>query len=315
MDNKKPVILIVDDSPFNLQILREVTEDSGYEAVTVVNGRKALEFVKKQKPDLILLDIVMPQMDGYEVCKLLKSSEETKDIPIIFLTAKTEPEDIVKGFRFGAVDFVSKPFKAIELNARVKTHLELKRVRDELQEKNKQLQEAMNELERVATRDPLTNLFNRRYMMERMEQEVFRTKRTNRIFSLVLTDIDFFKKVNDTYGHDCGDFILKSLSKLMMETLRHQDVLVRWGGEEFLILLPETGTEGATVVSEKIRKKVEDSSFIYNDKEIKITMTFGVAEYSTTERIDDTIIRADKRLYEGKNSGRNKVVASKKLIF
>ena len=311
MDNKKPVILIVDDSPFNLQILRELIEDSGYEAVTILNGRTALEFVKKEKPDLILLDIVMPQMDGYEVCRLIKSSDETKDIPIIFLTAKTETEDIVKGFRGGAVDFVSKPFNAIELNARVKTHLELKRVRDELQEKNKQLQEAMNELERVATRDPLTNLFNRRYMMERMDQEVARTKRTNRTFSLVLTDIDFFKKVNDTYGHDGGDFILKSLSKLVVETLRYQDVLVRWGGEEFLILLPETGTEGATVVSEKIRKTVEDSSFFYNNKEIKITMTFGVAEYSINERIDDTLIRADKRLYEGKNSGRNKVVASK----
>lgn len=332
MDNTgKFTILIVDDNAHNLQVLAEVVEESGYESVLAMNGKQAFEFISYEKPDLVLLDVMMPDVDGYEVCRILKNDMQLKDIPVIFLTAKIETEDIVRGFEAGGVDYVLKPFNVVELKVRIKTHLELKKSHDELKRfnkelkkaneelheaneiiglKNLQLKEVMGKLEFISKTDSLTGLFNRRNMIEKIEEELSRYKRNKKPFSIVIADIDFFKNVNDTYGHDCGDFVLKLVSQNLLSAAREQDSIARWGGEEFLMLLPETGTEGAVKMAERARKSIEENVFNYNKISSSVTMTFGVSVYNGSEGIDSMIKRADNALYEGKRKGRNCVVTA-----
>jgi diguanylate cyclase (GGDEF)-like protein len=164
------------------------------------------------------------------------------------------------------------------------------------------------ELEQASRTDALTGLYNRRHAMEKLEEERVRFQRSARPFSIVICDIDFFKKVNDAHGHDCGDAVLKTLAGLLRRHIRGQDCLARWGGEEFLLLLPETGKEGAAVLAEKLRKRVEEHEFTYAGSKIPVTMTFGVAEYAGDYDIDAAIVGADGALYKGKNGGRNRVV-------
>jgi diguanylate cyclase (GGDEF)-like protein len=306
-------------------------ENSGYESVLAQTGQQVFDFVSKEKPDLILLDIMMPEIDGYEVCRILQQDETTRQIPIIFLTAKVEAADIVKGLEAGAVDYITKPFNTIELQARIKTHLELKKVRDDLKQSNKQLQEVntalqaanqlitvknqmlkemMEQLEYAAKVDALTGLFNRRYAVEKIEEEVARQQRNQKSFSFLMADIDFFKKVNDTYGHDGGDHVLKAISQMMQQTIREQDWLARWGGEEFLMLLPESDLAEAMLVAERIRQKIEENVIDYQKMKIAVTITLGVATYDGTEPVEQIIKKADNALYDGKASGRNCVVAA-----
>jgi diguanylate cyclase (GGDEF)-like protein len=330
-EERKPLIMIVDDNPYNLQILAVLIENSGYESVLAQTGQQVFDFVSNEKPDLILLDIMMPEIDGYEVCRILQQDENTKQIPIIFLTAKVDAADIVKGLEAGAVDYITKPFNTIELQARIKTHLELKKVRDDLKQSNKQLQEVntalqvanqlitvknqmlkevMEQLEYAARVDALTGLFNRRYAVEKIEEEVARHQRNKKPFSFLMADIDFFKKVNDTYGHDGGDNVLKSVSHIMQQTIREQDWLARWGGEEFLLLLPETDLAEAMLVAERIRQKIETDVIDYQEMKILVTITLGVATYDGTEPVEQIIKQADNALYDGKANGRNRVVAA-----
>jgi two-component system, cell cycle response regulator len=329
-DNNKFTVLIVDDNTHNLQVLAEVVEESGYEAILAMNGGQALESVAVDEPDLILLDVMMPQMDGYEVCSILKKEKGLKDTPVIFLTARSETEDIVKGFEAGGVDYVVKPFNTAELRMRMKTHLELKKSRDKLKEsnenfrkaneelneanetiklKNSQLKEVMGKLEFSSMTDPLTGLFNRRHIMDKIEEEASRFKRGNKEFSLIIADIDFFKKVNDTYGHDCGDYVLKQVSGIILESVREIDFVARWGGEEFLILIPDTGIEGGRVLADRIRMNIEKYSFQYNEIQLSLTMTLGVSIFDGTSTIDEIIKKADNAMYEGKKSGRNCIAA------
>ncbi|HEY3426975.1 MAG TPA: diguanylate cyclase [Negativicutes bacterium] len=330
-EERKPLIMIVDDNPYNLQIIAVLIENSGYESVLAQTGQQVFDFVSKEKPDLILLDIMMPEIDGYEVCRILQQDETTRQIPIIFLTAKVEAADIVKGLEAGAVDYITKPFNTIELQARIKTHLELKKVRDDLKQSNKQLQEVntalqaanqlitvknqmlkemMEQLEYAAKVDALTGLFNRRYAVEKIEEEVARQQRNQKSFSFLMADIDFFKKVNDTYGHDGGDHVLKAISQMMQQTIREQDWLARWGGEEFLMLLPESDLAEAMLVAERIRQKIEENVIDYQKMKIAVTITLGVATYDGTEPVEQIIKKADNALYDGKASGRNCVVAA-----
>jgi diguanylate cyclase (GGDEF)-like protein len=173
---------------------------------------------------------------------------------------------------------------------------------------NLELEAAYYELERIATKDPLTNLSNRRDMLEKIEAEIKRFERTQRPFTVIISDIDHFKAINDNYGHDGGDFILKHISDLVRETIRKQDIVARWGGEEFLFVLPETDIAGGKIIADKIRTKLEEFVFDFNNQKIPVTMTFGVSAYYSSEDIDDTIKRADTALYKGKETGRNKVV-------
>ncbi len=323
IDPQNRSILIVDDNAQNIQLVASHLKEEGYRISFSQTGRDVLNKIKNASFDLILLDIMMPEMDGFEICTRVRQHPEYKEVPIIFLTAKIDKESIVKGFEVGAVDYILKPFHGAELLARIRTHLELKAYREKVEEINIQLnkeilkgikmQEELEEMNRrlyeKATKDALTGLFNRRKMTDLIEYEYDRALRNQLPFSVIITDIDHFKAVNDTHGHDCGDEVLQEVSQILTSMTRKQDQASRWGGEEFLLLLPETDTNGARTLAEKIRTKIEQSSYFCGKTELNITMTFGISSF-TDGKTDKTVIKeADIALYEGKNSGRNRCVA------
>jgi diguanylate cyclase (GGDEF)-like protein len=312
MTVSKGFILLVDDVAQNLRILCRLLGREKYRLAVAQNGQQALEMVEKVTPDLILLDVMMPGLDGFEVCKRLNDSPRLRDIPVIFLTARAEVENVVKGFEIGAVDYVTKPFNGTELLARVRTHLELKRAREELLKKNRELMEAREKLELAARTDPLTKLANRREILEKIENERVRFERNQRPFTLILGDVDNFKDFNDRYGHQCGDSVLISVAQLLTSMVRKQDCVARWGGEEFLLLLPETDLEGGRAAAEKIRQTIAHRDFQYNEIPLSITITFGISTYGTScaNGIDECIRTVDLAMYEGKQQGKNCVVVA-----
>jgi diguanylate cyclase (GGDEF)-like protein len=308
-------ILVVDDTHDNLRLLSKLLIEQGYYVRPVSDGRRAISAIQDQRPDLILLDIMMPGMDGYEVCQHLQQDKLTSNIPIIFISALNETFDKVKAFSIGGRDYISKPFQEDEVLARVKTHLELKRSQEalennisELQRANDELENAKGELLLAATTDPLTNLYNRRKFIELMEVESARFNRNASPFSLILSDIDNFKMFNDNHGHACGDFVLVSVARKIQKMLRAQDSLARWGGEEFIILLPDTSLEDGYNVAEKIRAAIASTVIKYANKKLTITMTFGLSEITPTISLDALINEADKALYKGKAASKNCVL-------
>jgi len=314
-------ILIVDDNPHNLQVLSGVLDGCDYEIGLAMSGNEAIDYVKIEKPDLILLDVMMPEMNGYETCKFFKSKSDFSDIPIIFLTAKTEIEDIVKGFEVGGVDYIAKPFNSAELKSRVKTHLDLKKTRDDLKNsyeslveakkvieiQNNKLSEAMVQLEILSNVDALTEIANRRSMLKAIRDQQLQLQ-GDETFSIVMADIDHFKIINDTYGHDAGDEVLKTIASIIQLSIRQNDYISRWGGEEFLVMFTSISIEKATALTERIRNSINSHVFMIAGKENTVTLTFGISDYHVGDSIDRVIKRADDALYKGKNSGRNKVV-------
>lgn len=292
----KQKVLIVDDTPSNLLILGEEFKED-YQIYIAKSGEEALKRVEAIEPDLILLDILMPGLDGYQVCETLKEKEETRKIPIIFITAKNTEEDEVRGLDLGAVDYITKPFRLPIVKARVRTHLELKRKTDIL--------------ESISSRDGLTGLFNRREWDSVIEKEWLRALRGNHSLSVILLDIDFFKLYNDHYGHLAGDQCLKDVARaLSFHLKRASDFLARYGGEEFVILLPETLLEEGVVVANKVRKTIEDLHIEHRYSKVTpfITISAGVA--ATVPRDTNYTLlldEADSALYEAKELGRNRV--------
>lgn len=310
IDNSQVKILLVDDIRMNLEIAGKTLEREGYDLYIADNGFTALDLIHETDFDLILLDIMMPEMDGFETCRKIRQSKKNLDIPIIFLTTKADIDSIVTGFDLGAVDYIRKPFNFLELVARVKTHVELKKSREEIRRKNLKLKEAYNQLKIVAKTDPLTGLINRREIMERIEHEMARYERSNISFTLIIGDIDYFKKVNDTYGHECGDKVLASFSKIFKNNTRKQDSISRWGGEEFLLLLPDTNQDQGYLLAEKLRTIIERTGFYKDSVKIQLTITFGVSTIRAGQTVNELISEADEALYEGKRRGRNCVVVA-----
>ncbi|MGD1806964.1 diguanylate cyclase [Dapis sp. BLCC M126] len=300
-------ILAVDDISTNLKLLRVILEPIGYSLTFAKGGHQAIERIKTSKPDLILLDLMMPEMDGLEVCKRLKSDPEYADIPIIFLTASNEQEHMINAFDLGAVDYINKPFKTAELFARIRNHLLLKHTIDELKSTQIELQNALAEVKKLANTDPLTGVLNRRSLFDFAHQEFNRVSRYGPPFSILLMDLDNFKKVNDNYGHQMGDQALCTVVKSIKNTIRNVDFLGRYGGEEFLAILPETYGEQALTLAERIRQMVA-SNIIKTDKgNLRLSISIGVTSYSIKDQsLDDMILRADKGVYQAKQEGRNK---------
>ncbi len=296
MDNK--TILAVDDTAMNLDILEELLEQ--YDVITAISGEDALKIVNEEEIDLILLDIMMPNMDGYEVCKQLKENQITKDIPIIFITAKTDEDSIEKAYDLGGTDYVTKPFRAKELLSRVKKELKY--------------QDMVKELKLLASTDAMTKLYNRRYF-EKVALYIFNlAKRDTKDLSLIMIDIDDFKNVNDTYGHKVGDDVIIELANILLETQRKSDIICRYGGEEFVILLSNTSIDGANTVAQKLREDVEQSIVLLEDnRELKYTISLGVSQVNIQKEtsIELVLKRADDALYEAKKSGKNKVCIKK----
>lgn len=299
-------ILVVDDSPGNIRIVAAMLQPN-YNILAANNGVRAIKIAEDTQPDLILMDVMMPDMDGFTVCETLKKNPNTKDIPIIFITAKTELDDIVKGFSIGGCDYISKPFNPEELLVRVNTHIELKRSKELLQKYIHELELKNKELDRMSKTDYLTELTNRRFMATRLKEEAARAEKTGEKFSILMCDLDHFKKINDAYGHDTGDLVLKGVTKTIKNMVREYDVVSRWGGEEFLILLIATDIISAGKTAEKIRDEIERTSITIDNLVLNVTASIGVTEYLKDFTISQNIINADEAMYKSKNNGRNKV--------
>lgn len=303
MEQKKPLILVVDDIMENIKIVGDNLRNAGYLVAIADNGQDALNAVENLKPDLILLDIQMPEMDGYEVCRRVKSVEATAGIPVIFLTAKSGIDEIVKGFDVGGVDYITKPFNSRELLARVKTHLELKFYREKVEE--------------MSLFDEITKVPNKRYFNKYYETEWRRAARENTDMSIIFIDIDYFKNYNDTYGHLEGDRCLASIASSIKKCAeRAGDFMARFGGEEFIYILPNTAREGAMFVAEDMRKSVMELKIEHRGSSVYpyVTISIGVVSFMPhiEKDMDNVLIQADTALYTAKNNGRNRVEFYKK---
>jgi len=297
-------ILIVDDTPDNLRFLSGILAQEGYEARTVINGRMALMVAETAPPELILLDICMPDLDGYEVCCQLKSKLETCDIPIIFLSALDDISDKIRAFEVGGVDYITKPFHTAEVLARVKTHLTLHRLQQRLASANQ-------ELTRLVNLDGLTQLANRRCFNEHLEQEWRRMAREQQHLSLILCDIDFFKQYNDTYGHPTGDDCLQHVGAVLQACVkRPADLAARYGGEEFALTLPKTPMEGAIELAQRIQAQLFQLQLPHatSDVSAHLTLSMGIATVvpQSSRSPEDLVAAADQALYRAKQGGRNR---------
>ncbi|MBW2097526.1 MAG: diguanylate cyclase [Deltaproteobacteria bacterium] len=295
-------ILIVDDSRLIAHVAKTILTKQGHEVILAQDGLAGLQAAKSEHPDLILLDLIMPVMDGYQVCQGLKEEDSTKEIPIIMLTSKAEPADKVKGLELGALDYVVKPFDEGELIARVNIQLRLKQLYEALQEKNRQLRE-------LANRDGLTGLYNHRYFHEQLSKDFLRAKRYHESLSCILLDIDYFKKFNDTYGHQTGDIVLSTLGQVIRDSIRDSDFAARYGGEEFALVLYHADRPTAVNVAERLRQMVEHCEVRDKDHVLHVTISLGVATFPH-EQISNPkqiVECADKALYKAKENGRNRV--------
>lgn len=310
-------ILVVDDNATNRRILVKSLGNSGYEMLEAADGFEAVETATSQSPDLILLDIMMPERDGFEVCGILKSREATAAIPVIFLTAKLEQDNVEKAFSVGGCDYVTKPFNMREVEARVSVHLQLRRAQSEADKRNAQLEEMSKavaesniELARLARIDPLTKLHNRRAWEESVTMEHDRSERNDHAYSIVMIDVDHFKSFNDSAGHQAGDGCLERVADRIRSTCRTTDVVGRYGGEEFVVLAPETCAEAALALAERLRKAVFDLNIPHAASSVadRVTTSLGVATRDAGSW-EDLLKEADKALYAAKESGRNRVRA------
>lgn len=296
-DEEKFKILIVDDEKANINALSYILK-SKYVVLAAKDGETAIEVAQNNQPDLILLDIIMPGMSGFETLLELKNCDLTRGIPVIFITGRDSVEDEAKGLALGAVDYMTKPFHPSIVEARVRTHL--------------QIVQYIHAIERLCMVDALTNIPNRRYFDEHLSIEWDRAMREKKPLSVLMIDIDNFKIYNDTYGHSQGDTLLKNISQIFKQTLkRPADFVSRWGGEEFTVLLPDTDSEGAMEVAEHIRANVEHAVTACPDgRETRVTVSIGVnSEYHANgNSIHSFVAGADKALYSAKAAGKNKVM-------
>jgi diguanylate cyclase (GGDEF)-like protein len=322
MTNFKGNILVVDDTLDNLRLLNDLLTREGYRVRPVPNGKVALAAAQADPPDLILLDIMMPGMDGFEVCQHLKAGEKTSEVPVIFLSALSDLMDKVKAFNAGGVDYIIKPFQAEEVLMRVHTHITIRHLQQSLEEKNAQLEleiserkRAQEELERIASTDPLTNIFNRRRFFMLAEAEFRKAQRYGRPLSVLVFDVDFFKKVNDTFGHGAGDQALIHIAHLSRVTARDADVVARLGGEEFAILLPETNRIDGRRAGERLRQMIEQTPCQPDGQALQLTVSIGVADNHlepAPAHFEQILTWADRALYQAKDAGRNRVAVYEK---
>jgi diguanylate cyclase (GGDEF)-like protein len=297
-------VLIIDDSDtVRDQIIKTLESYELFSRYT--EAKDGLEGFKKlisSPVDIILCDLEMPRIDGFKFLSMLKGRVELQDVPVIILTGRDDRELKIKGLERGASDYVTKPFDPGELVARVKVHLKIKKLQDDLKRSNELLLELSNT-------DYLTGLFNRRYMMEALEKEVQRSVRKGGNLSLILLDIDHFKQVNDTYGHLQGDVVLQKVATQIQKELRSYDCAARYGGEEFVAILPDSSLTEAILVADRIRLAVQGTKFNGNLFAINLTVSLGVASFSKecTATADGFIKMADDALYRAKSNGRNRV--------
>jgi len=286
-------ILVADDDETIRRLVTFLLKTFDLEIYEAGDGKEAMKIIEKNRPDILVIDVNMPYITGFEICKKIKEDKDKEFIYVIILTGSSvSPEDRERGFDYGADDYICKPFHNKEFLGRIKAALRIKKLHDEVF--------------RLSITDELTGLYNRRYFEQLAANEFYRAERYHRPVSCLLVDIDHFKKINDTYGHEPGDFVLKEMSRILKRA-RQSDQVCRWGGEEFIILLPGTGSEGAYKFAEHLRETVEKEVFQYQDKKINLTVSIGFTSLSEgpVEKPEDLVSFADKALYYAKQSGRN----------
>jgi diguanylate cyclase (GGDEF)-like protein len=295
MDEKKNTILIVDDEKLNLDSLADILVPD-YTVYTAKDGQTAIDYAQQYLPDLVLLDILMPNMDGYEVLTEFKKIENIQNIPVILITGLSSSEEEEKALALGAIDYITKPFKPVIIKLRVRHQI---RIINQLRA-----------IEQLCLIDTLTEIPNRRSFDSRMGIEWYRAIREKTPISLLMIDVDKFKDYNDTYGHQQGDVVLKTIAKVFTSTLqRAVDFTCRWGGEEFVVLLPNTDASGAMVVAERVRENTEKTMIPCADGSFtKVTISIGINTENPIKGspVDQFLSRADEALYIAKRTGRNK---------
>ena len=288
-------IFVVEDNNKDLGFLRATLAKEKYTVIHASDGKTALELLEKNQPDIIILDLLLPDMDGFEICKRLRVEERFSSIPILFFTSSMNLDNKLLGLQLGASDFLGKDCNEAELLLRIRNLLRYKKQYDEVV--------------KLSVIDSLTHVYNRRYFHHRLMDEFERGRRYDREFCCVIIDVDHFKTINDTHGHPVGDDVLRHVAAILRRNIRAADVLCRYGGDEFGLLLPETNFPGAFVTAERVRCIVEKTNFSKPDNPIKVTLSFGISSLieGGVLGMDELVTQADVALYQAKRGGRNQI--------
>jgi two-component system cell cycle response regulator len=300
-------ILVADDDPISRKVIRTCLEDAGHDVTEATDGAEALEMISRpDSPRLLVLDRTMPHVDGMDVCRAIRKRALEPDVYIILLTGRGEREDIVEGFEAGADDYMTKPFDANELRARVRTGARIV-------ERQTELIAAREQLRSEAMYDSLTGLLNRSAFFDIFEKEVARAERYQTPLALIMADLDQFKETNDRYGHVAGDIVLEETARRLRTSLRVSDSIGRYGGEEFVIVAPGCTANAAALLAERFRLSVASTAITVPDDSIFVTMSFGVAGTDDMKTADALLRAADDALYRAKHSGRNRVKSAQNI--
>jgi diguanylate cyclase (GGDEF)-like protein len=338
-------LLIVDDNREHLDLMAEILrEENRYHIFEADSGEKALEILAKERIEIVVLDVVMPGMDGYEVCKQIRSTYSLLPIQIVMISGFNHKNDLDELLEMGADDFISKPITALELQARMKAavirlqdqskfplalgeeeeqgegaeeknittlvaeNVQLRKEYQKVRRLNEELEKSCHQLEQLASLDTLSGLLNRRTLFQRIEIEIERTLRLGLPLTGIMIDIDHFKRVNDNYGHQCGDMIIRVIGAKLTKSLRKYDYAGRYGGEEFFVVFSNTTADIAATISERFRGDMEETEFDWEGKKFRVMVSIGVAQFNPGESPDRWISRADAAMYRAKQKGRNQVV-------
>ncbi len=299
---EKPHVLVVDDDRANCERLMQLFGDEGYDVDVAFDGLVALEKIREKAPQIVILDVMMPKMNGLELCRIIKQSLGDIFLPVILVTVKGDIDSKVQGLKMGADDYLAKPYNTIELKARVASLLRIKELQDRINTKKRQLED-------LSFTDGMTGLYNHRYLQQRLSEEFKRAQRYNDPLSCVMVDLDHFKKINDTLGHQFGDLVIKDASDILKQCVREHDIVTRYGGDEFLIILPRTHFTGSLTVAERIWKTLEVHTSSDGKNQRKITASIGISFYpnKNVSAPEQLIAHADEALYKAKRDGRNKI--------
>jgi two-component system cell cycle response regulator len=287
---EKPKVLMIDNARMMHGVVRARLVADGMEFYSAFSGDEGLVTARTVRPDAILLDVEMPTPNGFEVCRRLKEDPEFANTPVIFLTGVSSTEEKIRGLNLGAIDYVTKPFDAAELQARVRAAL-----------RNKEL---LDLLAKKAMIDGLTGLYNRGYLNQRLAEELAHARRYNRPMSCVMLDVDHFKAINDTHGHGFGDFVLKEIAGVLQQHCRMEDIPCRYGGEEFAVLARETEARGVMPFAERLRTAIAATPFSRGAISVSVTVSLGVSDLASGA--DELIEHADRAMYGSKRDGRNR---------
>jgi two-component system cell cycle response regulator len=291
-----PRVLAVDDSLINLRLLEAILGREGFQVVSTSRGSEVLDLALEHLPDLILLDVMMPEVDGLEVLGRLKAHRQTQNLPVLMVTARTRGEDVRRALEAGAFDYIKKPLDDVETVARVRSALRYKAQQDQLTE--------------MATHDGLTGLYNHNLLVELLDRELMSARRKQQPVSFCMADIDHFKGFNDQYGHQAGDAVLREVSRVLSQGVRRSDPVGRYGGEEFGLVLGGCEASTARILCERLRQSVADRTLLWEGQTLRVTVSLGLACGHPEEGLgaEELVRRADRALYEAKEKGRNRLV-------